>query len=258
LDHLPEILPDGTVIKGHQRIRAVEARGDTHLDVIVRYDLADDPVRADREFLEDNLLGRQLSNMQKARGYLALLEVHKKEPRDPLAPRANPLRQLADELGVSQKTVKRYVDAARGPLEVQVAFDRREVKLEHAARVGRLSREEQELMAEAIRNGESAMTVVARYVGTPVRKKNRTAEQFQHLMRTLDAAAVLDGQPLPEDIIVGEPELDTLDKGRRLIDGLDNSIRELIKSREQNIAQLSENVETLCMERWARPCPVPG
>jgi ParB family transcriptional regulator, chromosome partitioning protein len=65
LHHPVEILPDGTILSGHQRVRAALSLGGTHIDVIVREDLADDPKAAELHFLAENLNRRQLSKLGK-------------------------------------------------------------------------------------------------------------------------------------------------------------------------------------------------
>lgn len=62
-----EILPDGTVLAGHQRLRAVRKLGWKEVNCVVRTDLADDPAGAELFFIMDNLNRRQLSPIMKAR-----------------------------------------------------------------------------------------------------------------------------------------------------------------------------------------------
>src|SRR5262245_14825067 len=51
-----EVLPDGTVLTGHQRIRAARLLGWTEITVVVRRDLAEaGPAAQETHFINDNL-----------------------------------------------------------------------------------------------------------------------------------------------------------------------------------------------------------
>jgi ParB-like chromosome segregation protein Spo0J len=67
LKHPIEILPDGTILAGHQRVRAARALGWTTIRAVVRKDLANDAAAAEMFFISDNLNRRQLSLLDKVR-----------------------------------------------------------------------------------------------------------------------------------------------------------------------------------------------
>src|SRR5437763_1950535 len=63
-----EILPDGTIIVGHQRVRAARKLGWKEIDVVVRHDLAAaGPAAVETHFIESNLIRRQLGTLARAR-----------------------------------------------------------------------------------------------------------------------------------------------------------------------------------------------
>src|SRR5690349_3061937 len=62
-----EILPNGTIIAGHNRIAAARLLGWKEVSVWVRHDLAGNPVAAERRLIVDNLTRRQLGAMGRAR-----------------------------------------------------------------------------------------------------------------------------------------------------------------------------------------------
>src|SRR4051812_27969140 len=63
-----EVTPNGTVIAGHQRVRAAKLLGWNEIDVVVRHDLAAEGDSAVEElFLEDNFFRRHLSPLTRAK-----------------------------------------------------------------------------------------------------------------------------------------------------------------------------------------------
>ena len=71
-----EILPDGTIIQGHQRTKVLKHLAKKEHEVLVRYDLADaEPEVIEREFLSDNLNRRQLGPVARARVATRLFEL---------------------------------------------------------------------------------------------------------------------------------------------------------------------------------------
>ncbi len=109
-----EVLPDGTVVAGHQRLRAAKRLGWTEIDVIVRYDLVgagDDAVEA--ELIADNLYRRHLSPLARARSISRLLEIEEKASRGWLTDTGKEERKakIAEQLHLSLRSVNRYLGA---------------------------------------------------------------------------------------------------------------------------------------------------
>ena len=75
------IAPDGTVIAGHQRVRAAKLLGWKEIDVVVRHDLAAGGASAIEEhFIEDNFVRRHLPPLVRAKCIKRLMELE--EGRD--------------------------------------------------------------------------------------------------------------------------------------------------------------------------------
>lgn len=236
------ILPDGTIIKGHARTLALLHLGLTEHEVVVRHDLADDPHAAEREFIEDNALRRQLSKLGLARAYRALADLASHEKRDILdrRPRANPLKQLAERLGVSKKNLDRYLKITRTPPEVQAAFDRGDLTLVEAASVASLPATKQAEIAGAIGEGQAPWDVVPRALREKVVARKGFGPDYERLIKALEAAAVLADKA--EEVTGNgkdrEPRLQALAAGVGLLETLLESERAWQKRAEEHVRSL--------------------
>jgi ParB family chromosome partitioning protein len=162
-----EILPNGTIICGHQRVRAAKKLGWTHVKVVVRHDLAKRGKDAVLQHLiADNLVRRHLSLLDRARCIRALVDVEKDSCRDWVGEVSEAAVQakIAKQLGVSLKTVQRYCHAANTPMAVQQACDRGDLPLVTVCQVGQLAKAEQLKIAARIEAGEAAKDVVEEYL----------------------------------------------------------------------------------------------
>src|SRR3954463_1532739 len=71
----PEVLPDGTIVNGHQRVRAFRLLGLAEIPVVVRDDWArQGPADVEKHFIEDNLNRRHLDKLELARCCQRLVE----------------------------------------------------------------------------------------------------------------------------------------------------------------------------------------
>ena len=142
-----EILPDGTIIDGHQRRRAAEVLGWTHIDVIVRYDLAD-KTDADRElaFLKSNHLRRHQHPLDRARIAKRLIELRRQRLTGELDKREEQeLRdQIGQLMGCSPRNASRYMHLLNAPLRVQQLVRDGLLHLNRGAQVGLLSQRDRE------------------------------------------------------------------------------------------------------------------
>lgn len=176
LKHPVEILSEGTIICGHQRVAAAKRLGWTHIDVMVRTDLKAKGEKAIEEALiGDNLHRRQLDPIEKARCIERLREWH--DPGDYHQRRAREKSgeaheyekgtfrdYLGKELGMSGRTVDRYLAVLRAPRAVQDAVSEHRLSLTEAAQVGGLSEEIQAKIAQAIQAGGNVKEVVRRHL----------------------------------------------------------------------------------------------
>jgi ParB/RepB/Spo0J family partition protein len=168
LDHPVEILPDGTIVKGHQRLRAAEILGWKTIDVIVRDDLAEAGEAATvEEMIRDNLDRRQLGPIDIARCYHEVRRLHSRCPWDLEWEQKADLRdQLAARFGKSGRTLDRYRRLLKTPRVVQDAVQDGRLTLSLGNFVAGQDRETQDVIAERIAAGESPKKVVADYMPT--------------------------------------------------------------------------------------------
>ncbi len=150
LDHPVHILTDGTIIQGHQRVRAAKLLGWSEIDVIVRSDLVGKAQLTYETFISDNLRRRHLSPLAKARCIQCLLESANQSE--------DAMHQLVrdyvgKQLNLSGRSVQRYMQVLRLPAELQDAFDRSEIGLPQVATFFNLTLEERERIAEVARKG---------------------------------------------------------------------------------------------------------
>jgi ParB/RepB/Spo0J family partition protein len=163
-----EVTADGTIIDGHERVRAARAIGLTEIPVRVRDDLTDQTA-IDRRHAEANLNRRQLDPLDRARLALHLFQLEKgsKKIREP---EQEELRdRVGAALGMGGRNAQRYLNLARAPLEVQSAYSESKISLTIAGKVCQLPRDTQESLAREIRDGGDPAIVVKRYLEQPSR-----------------------------------------------------------------------------------------
>jgi ParB family chromosome partitioning protein len=199
-----EILPDGTIICGHNRVRAAKLLGWETIAVIVRADLAGHGGAAiEHRLITDNLTRRQLTRLQQARAYKALMELetrnwHKMPARSGGLP-VNGKMDLRDYVGklfgMTGRNLDRYLAVLRTPIEVQDAFDRGELGLTPAAKVAMLGQAERDEIAAAIRAGGNPKDVVEEYLGRAKPIAVDPSKEFTRLMESaFRALNILEGR----------------------------------------------------------------
>lgn len=164
-----EILPNGTIIQGHQRTKVLIHLGEKEHEVRVRYDLADaKPEVIEREFLSDNLNRRQLGPVARARVATRLfaLEQAKKHAQPTGDHKDGQLRErIGKVLGMSGRSVSRYLRLLETPLVVQNAVDDCELAMGLALKVADLDGPKQESLVDAIKGGVAVQEAVSKVVG---------------------------------------------------------------------------------------------
>ncbi|MFO0822519.1 MAG: ParB N-terminal domain-containing protein [Gemmataceae bacterium] len=186
LRHPIECLPDGTIISGHQRVRAAKLLGWKEIDVIVRHDLAKDPKAAAALFVSDNLDRRHLSPLAKARAIQHLLEIESGTRLDQLQfEKKEAMKQaIADRMGLSLRSINRYLLVIATPPEVQTAFDAGHLSLSLAGKVALLPERVQAQIAKRIAAGETPSQVVASSLHGGA-ANNKVDAAFGRLIRTI-------------------------------------------------------------------------
>lgn len=147
------VLPDGTIVSGHQRVAAAKQLGWTEIDAIVRDDLVGDPQAVVQLFVAENLFRRQLSPIQRARCAKQLFEalLHDDYPRLDVCSHGPVRDYIGELLGVSGREVSRIVRVLKTPVEVQTAYDNGHLSLTRAGAVAGRPPETREAIAADIR-----------------------------------------------------------------------------------------------------------
>jgi len=175
LKHPLRVLPDGTIVEGHQRLRAVTHLGWTEVPAIVDHELAAQGEDAiETALIEDNANRRQADKLQLARWAQRLYEIERGRSINELGSyEHNDLRdRVARRLGMkSGRNVSRYMQILRTPEEVQDAFRAEEVTLVEACAVEGLNKAIQEDIAKQIKEGGEPAKVVASYLAKHKPKK---------------------------------------------------------------------------------------
>ncbi|MBA4105995.1 MAG: hypothetical protein C0485_09570 [Pirellula sp.] len=163
LQHKIEITPDDVIIAGRKRWLALMSLGWESAFCRVRNDLAAKGELAIVEYIIlDNLARRQHGQLETARAYRAL-----KQSRDRSGVKGG--QDLRDVLAVhfhlSGGSLDRLCRILDAPRAVQDAFDKGELRLVDAAKVGRISRDKQDKIVAEIDSGVPAQDAVDRCLG---------------------------------------------------------------------------------------------
>lgn len=189
LHHSVEILSDGTIIDGHQRVRAAQQLGWTEIDVVVRDDLeAEGEAAVERRMIEANALRRQLDIIAMARLYRRLKEIERDCPSEEFtySDRGDLRDRLAAKLGGrSGRTLDRYERVLATPRAVQNAVSRGDLGLTQALKVADLQTDEQDQIAQQILDGRPAKEVVAEYTARMTQTVDDVM-RYRKLLNTLD------------------------------------------------------------------------
>lgn len=157
-----EVLPCGTIISGHHRWRVARRLGWATVKVVVRNDLAElGDAACEARLLEANRTHRRLKPLEKARMFERLRELG----------RGDHSEQLAEELDLSVRQLRRLCRLLRAPIEVQKAVDDKRLTQKAAERVADAGPQQQQQVAELIRQGRPAQFAVTKVLGFPTRDK---------------------------------------------------------------------------------------
>lgn len=178
LQHAVEILPNGIILTGHQRVRAAQHLGWLQIEVVIRHDLAASGSAAEQHLINDNFVRRQLTPLGRARCIRRLMEIEEGRPSDRFgAGRRERLKaRIASRMGLSTRTVSRYLLILETPASVQQAYDRGELSLVAAGQVALMREQAREEIAHRIECGEKPGSVVTQFrmrrdvgIGDPLR-----------------------------------------------------------------------------------------
>lgn len=188
-----EVLPDGTVVCGHQRVRAARMLGWKEIDAVVLDGLGGaDSAAVEERFYEDNLHRRHLSPLARARCIGRLMEI---ETGRPSARLGDALKdRIARRLGLSARSVNRYLLVLRAPPEVQAAYDRGDLTITRAGRVALLGPYDRQRFSKRARAGEDVLALVDEFLGGG-RQEEAITRPFKRLLGAIQREApALDGR----------------------------------------------------------------
>lgn len=152
--HPVHILPDGTIICGHSRVLAARHAGLTTLQAIVREDLAEQGESAVlRALAEDNLNRRHLSPLEIAKSFTLIHSADLKDAKGrSLARRMSALqKRLAEQFGLSKKTLQRYIKLLDSPLVIQHAVSKNQMSMDLAFQIQKQSKELRQRVVDVIK-----------------------------------------------------------------------------------------------------------
>ena len=184
-----EIRPDGTIIAGHQRVLAATLLGWAEIDVVVRYDLEEKGDAAvEKEFIDDNLIRRQLSPLARARCIRRLMEIEAGGRTGGLGWKGKEELKatMGRRLHVSPRSVSRYLLVLDAPPAVQRAFDQNQITLINAGKVALLGKSEQLEISKRIQAGEKAAKVITEYLSKPESRHKKVADAVAGFVRNLE------------------------------------------------------------------------
>jgi hypothetical protein len=203
----PIVLPNNTIVSGHLRWLALQRLGYEEVEVVVRYDLEEDPDGAFSEFLLENTTRRQNSKLVTTKCYLKMhkIEARRQSPRSAQTkvPRRNYLKRLSQLLGCTERNADRYMKLASATSELQQAFERGKVKLELAATIAGASPELQRSIVGEVNAGASPKELVKRHFsrGSSAEGFGTSTKSLQNLIGALRAALLVPSlckQALPD------------------------------------------------------------
>ena len=239
-----EILPDGTIVCGHQRIRAAKKLGWDEIDVVVRHDLSGEGAIL-AELIRDNLDRRHLSEFDIARPYDELRKLAKAAGklrgqgtlRDQLAKRFGP--------GFSGRKLDRLKRLLELPAEFQNFIRRGQLTQQNGERLLRLDLDRLDQAAEQIRNGADAQTIVKELLQGDGAKSalNDDAAVYRKVVKVLGCDLRRLGQIADFDDLVRRGQTDssvaiqTIDESIELLKKLRTAEKAKQRQQKKNIAE---------------------
>lgn len=236
-----EVLPDGTIVAGHQRVRAAKLLEWKLIDCWIRTDLAETGAAAIEERLVmDNLHRRQMTMLERARCYRRLRELAHGDDywsRDKI--RGDLRDYIAQQFGVSGRTLDRWERVLDAPKAIQDAVNSGALPMALAGKAAGLSAKTQDQIAVRFANGENPRAVVMEFLGGQSPRPPKLGTAVHHLAKELaHAHRDLSGRVdhiescLPDDV------RGSLRKGLKLI-------RRLISRDDANRAHVGNSDECL-------------
>lgn len=186
LTHPVEVLSDGTIVAGHQRVRAAKLLKWSEIRCWVRTDLEEaGPAAIEQRLVADNLNRRHLDELQIARCYLHLKRLEQGEPSRERV-RGDVRDRLAKRFGYSGRQLDRLTRLLELPSELQRAYSSRTLSQATALKIAALPRKTQQRIAERVAGGETVEQAAADYLtkpSTPSKKIGTAISRFVGALR---------------------------------------------------------------------------
>ena len=241
LDHEVEILPDGTIICGHQRARAAQLLGWTEIACWVRQDLAERGVAwVEERLISDNLQRRQLDPLDKARCYKRLRDLMQKQrtsgQRDMPVWQKGTLRDfIGTMLGCSGKKLDRLVKILDAPPDIQRAYQEGKLRQVDAERVGRMPQAAQKVIVSEIKAGAYPQGVVNKYIKNQVGSKDRLAVCYRNFVKSLNNGLGKFSEHVASIKDTRGTDLDVFDRGIQLLQEMKDHVARQVEERSEEL-----------------------
>jgi ParB/RepB/Spo0J family partition protein len=180
------MLPDGTILCGHQRVRAARQLGWTTIDAIVVN--VESEAEAEHLMIMDNIHRRHMGPIGFARLYSGLVKTQR------MARSGSTLRdEIADRLGhISGRQLDRYRRLLKLPPAITEAIEAGRVTVSAGLRILGLPEKDREKIAREIEAGAPAKKVIAQYLrgdtrGEIVEMRRRYRKMQVVVRNTIDA-----------------------------------------------------------------------
>ena len=243
LERPVEIRPNGQIISGHQRVRAVRLLGLSKILVTIRHDLEElGECAIALRFVDDNLGHRQLDPFSVV---LCVVErMQQFEHGSEWSARQKLVAEIQQRLDLGLRSINRYLALAETPRAVQEAFKRGRLSLVLAGRVARLPPDVRQQAASRISAGENPRTVVKELVDANGRTRLDYSPAFGPLISRL--TELEKSLPGPTDQVTGqlnrESTLELLEQLVKKLTALKRRVKE--KLRRDSLCESEGDRET--------------
>lgn len=163
-----EILPDGTIIDGHQRRQACKLAGMKSVPCRVRHDLVDKPLEQEQQFISLNLQRRQLSTLAKTRCIKKQFKIEQERYRlgQSERPQGMSLRDyVANQLNMTGRNADRWLKVLDLPLPLQEAVEQGRLKLDYASQLAGRDEDEWQIVVPFAERGQNCNEIVQQLLG---------------------------------------------------------------------------------------------
>lgn len=205
----PDILPDGTIIKGHQRVRALKKLGRKQVKVRVRHDLVGDELAIEYELLSDNVDRRQLDPIEMAQCFRRMKQLLEQQGTVV----DGSLRDLAAKpFGMTGRNAEYLEEILDAPKAVRRAVSRKVLGTTTAGKIVKLPKDKQRKLAKEIdacladsaedekQLRKQIRAIVAKYLPKPAPKPKKPARKAWNPVTHLERAVAGLSQASPAQL----------------------------------------------------------